>query len=309
MKNLINKTVDEAVEYLAGRYAEVQNTKQAELNISPEARNALIGGLAGAGIGGLGSLGYNYLKNRRLSLLDALYGGLAGAIPGASIGYLSSPRSIAPSEAKADKPDQPADPKQQAAPDTKEQATAKTPTSDKASVKAEDERLGAGARAIAGLTGAGVGAKYVAPGLQAGTDYLGGMLPTIPRMDPNVAPDIKRVNREIADIKKSNIPEFDVATKARTENITEQKAKDMLLQDRANKLNKATRELKKYERMAIPEQARLYGLKYMPKGTTVDKGKAALKGSTRIVGGIAAPAFLADWLLRRSGIITPESNP
>ena len=61
----INKTAEEAVDILLKRYAEVQSEKKAEM--SPELKNTLIGGAVGAGVGGLGSLGYNYLKNKRLN--------------------------------------------------------------------------------------------------------------------------------------------------------------------------------------------------------------------------------------------------
>lgn len=106
---LMTKSASEAVEILATKYAEVQaakrsnNVKAAGIGemydsvrssfdgLSEEARRALIGGAAGAGIGGLGSLGAGYVKNRKLKLSDALYGALAGAVPGAAIGALSTP--------------------------------------------------------------------------------------------------------------------------------------------------------------------------------------------------------------------------
>lgn len=106
---LMTKSASEAVEILATKYAEVQaakrsnNVKAAGIGemydsvrssfdgLSDEAKRALIGGAAGAGIGGLGSLGAGYVKNKKLKLSDALYGALAGAIPGAAIGALSTP--------------------------------------------------------------------------------------------------------------------------------------------------------------------------------------------------------------------------
>ena len=106
---LMTKSASEAVEILATKYAEVQaakrsnNVKAAGIGemydsvrssfdgLSDEAKRALIGGAAGAGIGGLGSLGAGYVKNKKLKLSDALYGALAGAVPGAAIGALSTP--------------------------------------------------------------------------------------------------------------------------------------------------------------------------------------------------------------------------
>lgn len=92
--NLFDKTAEEAAEILASRYAEVQTEKRAatkKAELSPEASNALLGGALGAGVGGLGALGYNYLRGKKLKLRDAMYGALMGAVPGASLGYLSAP--------------------------------------------------------------------------------------------------------------------------------------------------------------------------------------------------------------------------
>jgi hypothetical protein len=50
--------------------------------------NSALGALAGAGVGGLGTLGYDYLKGKKLNLRNALYGGLIGALPGAAVGGL-----------------------------------------------------------------------------------------------------------------------------------------------------------------------------------------------------------------------------
>ena len=101
--SLFDKTVEEAAEVLANRYTEVQikraadeATKAPSTAASPTATDksdqgarAVIGGLAGAGIGGLGTLGYNYLKGKKTKLKDVLYGSLMGAVPGASLGYLT----------------------------------------------------------------------------------------------------------------------------------------------------------------------------------------------------------------------------
>ena len=101
--SLFNKTAEEAIEALANRYIEIQikaanketepasktDNSQPSSGMSTNTASAIIGGLAGAGIGGLGSLGYNYLKGKRLKAKDVLYGALMGAVPGASLGYLA----------------------------------------------------------------------------------------------------------------------------------------------------------------------------------------------------------------------------
>lgn len=105
---LMTKSASEAVEILATKYAEIQEAKRANhvksanigemynsalqsfADLPEESRRAIIGGAAGAGIGGLGSLGIGYIKNKKLKLSDALYGALAGAVPGAAIGALTA---------------------------------------------------------------------------------------------------------------------------------------------------------------------------------------------------------------------------
>jgi hypothetical protein len=92
--DLFSKTAEEAVDILASRYVEVQTEKRASIKkaaLSQEAAHALVGGAVGAGLGGLGSLGYNYLRGKKPKLRDALYGSLMGAVPGASLGYLMAP--------------------------------------------------------------------------------------------------------------------------------------------------------------------------------------------------------------------------
>lgn len=111
--SLMTKSASEAIEILAVKYAEAQEAKRANhvksaagmydsvlksfADMPEESRRAIIGGAAGAGIGGLGSLGAGYVKHKKLRLSDALYGALAGAVPGAALGALSTPSApVAP---------------------------------------------------------------------------------------------------------------------------------------------------------------------------------------------------------------------
>lgn len=73
------------MDILSKLYAE----KQAQMTKSAEneaLRQAILGGAIGGGAAGLGSLGYNYLRGKKLSLKDTLYAALAGAVPGAALG-------------------------------------------------------------------------------------------------------------------------------------------------------------------------------------------------------------------------------
>lgn len=84
--SIFSKTASEASNQLAVMYVGAQKSKmnkQADL-----LTNSALGAVAGAGIGGLGTLGYDYLKGKKLNLRNALYGGLIGALPGAAVGGL-----------------------------------------------------------------------------------------------------------------------------------------------------------------------------------------------------------------------------
>lgn len=103
--SLMTKSASEAAEALAERYVEVQAARRSghvKSAMSEEVRRALIGAAAGAGIGGLGSLGAGYVKNKKLRMSDALYGALVGAVPGAAIGAYSAPAASTGSGDKTD---------------------------------------------------------------------------------------------------------------------------------------------------------------------------------------------------------------
>jgi len=87
IESLFNKTASEAVELLSQRYADVQKVSYEKRAIDKDTRNALIGAAIGGGGGGLATLGLNYLKGKDLNASDALYGAMAGAIPGGALGY------------------------------------------------------------------------------------------------------------------------------------------------------------------------------------------------------------------------------
>lgn len=92
-KELLKKSAAEAVDILSKLYAE----KQAQMTKSAEneaLRQAILGGAIGGGAAGLGSLGYNYLRGKKMSLKDTLYAALAGAVPGAALGSMLPENTI-----------------------------------------------------------------------------------------------------------------------------------------------------------------------------------------------------------------------
>lgn len=90
LNKVLGKPINEAIDILCAAYEEKQAsmTKQA---LSDEARNTLIGGLLGAGVGGVGMMGRNLIKGKKLRARDALYGALMGSVPGAVMGNVFGP--------------------------------------------------------------------------------------------------------------------------------------------------------------------------------------------------------------------------
>ena len=100
LNKLNNKSIEESIDLLCSAYEEKQAsvTKQAKSEImkaltdyysslSPETQQSIVGGLAGAGLGGLGMAGSNLIKNKKVTIRDLLYGALLGGGTGAAGGY------------------------------------------------------------------------------------------------------------------------------------------------------------------------------------------------------------------------------
>lgn len=94
LSRIITKPIEEAIEILCDAYEEKQ-ASMIKKAMDEDTRNALIGGIAGAGIGGLGITASDFLKGKKLSLRNTLYGALLGSAPGAATGYFAG-RHLAP---------------------------------------------------------------------------------------------------------------------------------------------------------------------------------------------------------------------
>lgn len=90
LNKVLGKPINEAIDILCSAYEEKQAsmTKQA---LSDDARNTIIGGLLGAGVGGVSMMGRSLLKGKKLRARDALYGALMGGVPGAVMGNAFGP--------------------------------------------------------------------------------------------------------------------------------------------------------------------------------------------------------------------------
>ena len=88
LNKIINKPIDAAVNILCDAYEEKQ-AFMIKRALTEDSRNALIGAIAGAGIGGLGATASNIIKGKKMSLRDAIYGSLLGAVPGSAVGYFA----------------------------------------------------------------------------------------------------------------------------------------------------------------------------------------------------------------------------
>lgn len=165
--SLFNKTASEAVEALAQAYVAAQtkraSTEKKAIELSNDVKNSLIGAAIGGGAGGLGTLGLNYLKGKDLKLNDALYGAVAGALPGAAAGYYQGDNIAS------------------AASDVYKAISGKTE-------KAKDTDKGSGAGAAAGSGSGSTAADNVPkPGADTGSDAAANAVASLPK--PEVKPD------------------------------------------------------------------------------------------------------------------------
>lgn len=165
--SLFNKTASEAVEALAQAYVVAQtkraSTEKKAIELSNDVKNSLIGAAIGGGAGGLGTLGLNYLKGKDLKLNDALYGAVAGALPGAAAGYYQGDNIAS------------------AASDVYKAISGNTE-------KAKDTDKGSGAGAAAGSGSGSTAADNVPkPGSDTGSDAAANAAASLPK--PEVKPD------------------------------------------------------------------------------------------------------------------------
>lgn len=163
--SLFNKTASEAVEALAQAYVVAQtkraSTEKKAIELSNDVKNSLIGAAIGGGAGGLGTLGLNYLKGKDLKLNDALYGAVAGALPGAAAGYYQGDNIAS------------------AASDVYKAISGKTK-------KDTDKGSGAGAAAGSG-SGSTAADNVPKPGSDTGSDAAANAVASLPK--PEVKPD------------------------------------------------------------------------------------------------------------------------
>jgi hypothetical protein len=95
-------SVNEAASLLASRYVETINKRPEFAKSAEIGSSSLYGAAAGAGVGGLGTLGLDYLTGKGVNARRALYGALIGAVPGAAAGALAdtyaTPAAIDPKD-------------------------------------------------------------------------------------------------------------------------------------------------------------------------------------------------------------------
>lgn len=82
-------SLNEAADLLASKYVETAGKRSGFPKSAEIGSASLYGAAAGAGVGGLGTLGLDYLTGKGVNSRRALYGALIGAVPGAAAGALA----------------------------------------------------------------------------------------------------------------------------------------------------------------------------------------------------------------------------
>ena len=82
-------SLNEAADLLASKYVETAGNRSGFPKSAEIGSASLYGAAAGAGVGGLGTLGLDYLTGKGVNSRRALYGALIGAVPGAAAGALA----------------------------------------------------------------------------------------------------------------------------------------------------------------------------------------------------------------------------
>lgn len=82
-------SLNEAADLLAAKYVETVGKRSGFSKSAEIGSSSLYGAAAGAGVGGLGTLGLDYLTGKGVNTRRALYGALIGAVPGAAAGALA----------------------------------------------------------------------------------------------------------------------------------------------------------------------------------------------------------------------------
>ena len=82
-------SLNEAADLLASKYVETAGKRSGFPKSAEIGSASLYGAAAGAGVGGLGTLGLDYLTGKGVNTRRALYGALIGAVPGAAAGALA----------------------------------------------------------------------------------------------------------------------------------------------------------------------------------------------------------------------------
>lgn len=100
-------SVNEAADILAAKYVESMEKKSGITKSADPQSASLYGAAAGAGVGGLGTLGLDYLSGRGVNARRALSGALIGALPGAAAGALADAYATPAAKDPKDPPSSP----------------------------------------------------------------------------------------------------------------------------------------------------------------------------------------------------------